>query len=114
MQEGEPPHYRVLVVLTSTQHRTQGEEGEDEEEVFEEGEGARREIEDKTDEVKDKQVAVIKKKDGEEEEEEGGEVAVAEEEKKDESDRFLDSILKNSKMGKLLPRSKCMRVLLSA
>jgi len=90
LEEGDPPHYTVLVSLTSTQHRAPGQQsGQDEEEELE--------VDSADEEAK------------EESGENGKELVKFKE--TDESEKFLASIIKQGAKGKLLPRKKCLKAL---
>jgi len=89
LEEGAPPHYRVLVSLTSTQHRVPGQQSNQEgEEEVDEDSG---DEEAANDQVEGKEL--VKFKEG------------------DEGDKFLASILKQGAKSKLLPRKKCLKAL---
>ena len=88
LEEGDPPHYTVLVSLTSTQHRAPGQQS---------GQDGEEELEDSGDE------------EAKEESGENGKELVKFKET-DESEKFLASIIKQGAKGKLLPRKKCLKV----
>jgi len=91
LEEGAPPHYRVLVSLTSTQHRVPGQQSNQEgEEEVDEDSG---DEEAANDQVEGNGKELVKFKDS------------------DEGDKFLASILKQGAKSKLLPRKKCLKAL---
>ena len=91
LEEGAPPHYRVLVSLTSTQHRVPGQQSNQEgEEEVDEDSG--------DEEAANNQV-------------EGNGKELVKFKESDEGDKFLASILKQGAKSKLLPRKKCLKVI---
>merc|ERR1711970_569389 len=77
LEEGDHPHYRVLVTLTSTQHRAPGQQSDqDGEEEVDEDSGDEEEAADEQVEGNGKELVKFKDKEG------------------DEGDKFLASILK--------------------
>lgn len=90
LEEGAPPHYRVLVTLTSTQHRAPGEQSSSEgEEELDEDSGDEKAEDEQTEKIGKE---LVKFKEG------------------DEGDKFLTSILKQGAKAKLLSKKKCLKV----
>jgi len=87
LEEGAAPHYRVLVSLTSTQHRAPGQQSNQEEEEVDEDSG-------------DEKAAT-----------EGNGKELVKFKEDDEGEKFLTSILKQGAKSKLLPRKKCLKAL---
>ena len=91
LEEGAAPHYRVLVSLTSTQHRAPGQQSNQEEEEVDEDSGDEKAA---TEQAEGNGKELVKFKEGD-----------------DEGEKFLSSILKQGAKSKLLPRKKCLKVM---